>query len=134
MSINFTGVDLVIAEFDSRARKIEGVTNHMLNAGAKIMKEEMKASMQSFGLSRTGDMIKSIKSFGIQKGKAGSKYVSIAPAGRDRFGIPNKLKANVAEHGKKGQSARPWLSRAEASGAPKALDRMQEIYDEKMRD
>ena len=133
-SFNISGLDGVIATLESHAdeKKLNAATNHMLNAGAKIMRQEMQQAMKEAKLKDSGDMIKSVKSGGIKYDKNGEKYVEVRPRGYDRKGNPNNLKARIAEFGNSKRPARPWLSKAENKGFPKVQERMQEIFDEHM--
>lgn len=126
------GFDIVLAQLEARGNNVNGAVNHALNAAAKIVKEEMQNTMKQLDIKDKGDLIKSIKSGGVQKGKDGVKYVEVGPHGKDRKGVSNVLKATVAEYGKKGQPARAWKSAAEEKAFPKAHERMAEIFNEEM--
>ena len=57
-----TGLDVIRDQLKERGAKVEGTVNHMLYAGAKVMREEMKAALKEYKIKDTGDLIKSIKS------------------------------------------------------------------------
>lgn len=40
----FTGLDSIQYQLQARGAKVSGTVNHMLHAGAKIAREEMKAN------------------------------------------------------------------------------------------
>ena len=63
-----TGLDVIRDQLKERGAKVEGTVNHMLYAGAKVMREEMKAALKEYKIKDTGDLIKSIKSGKIKKG------------------------------------------------------------------
>lgn len=128
-----SGIDNMIAQLEGRGKRVSGVVNHMLNAGAKIMKEEQQQAMKDYGLVDTGDMMKSVKSEGIKTEKGGGKSVDIAPQGIDRKGQRNMTKAMIAHYGVSGKQApRPWKTLAEERGFPKVQERMQQIFEEEM--
>ena len=62
-----TGLDVIRDQLKERGAKVEGTVNHMLYAGAKVMREEMKAALKEYKIKDTGDLIKSIKSGKIKK-------------------------------------------------------------------
>lgn len=126
-----TGLDEMRYKLQARGARVEGVVNHMLNAGAKVVREEMKAAMQEYQLKDTGDMIKSVKSSKITRTSEG-KSISIAPRGVDRKGVPNAAKAAVYENGTSRIPARPWKTLADERGGSKAIQRMREVFEEEM--
>lgn len=101
------------------------------NAGAKVMREEMKAALKEYKIKDTGDLIKSIKSGKIKKA-GGAKYVTVSPTGYDRHGVPNAIKAYVYELGNSKHPARPWKTLADERGGSKAIQRMREVFEEEM--
>lgn len=130
--IKMEGLDTMRALLEQRGAKVEGTVNHMLRAGAKVMREEMQAAMKEYELKDTGDMIKSVKSSKITRTKDGGKSISVAPQGLDRKGVPNAAKALVYEQGASNYPARPWFTLAVERGSEKALARMREVFDEEM--
>lgn len=129
--LTVTGLDAICDQLKERGVRVGGTVNHMLNAGAKVMREEMKAAMKEYGLKDTGDMIKSVKSTKIRKTDTG-KSISIAPSGIDRKGVPNAAKALVYEQGTSNNAARPWFTLAVERGSDKAIARMREVFEEEM--
>lgn len=127
-----TGLDEIRDQLEERGAKIEGTINHMLYAGAKVMREEMQAAMEEYHLRDTGDMIKSIKSGKIKRISGGGKSVTVAPTGVDRHGVPNAVKAYVYEAGNSKHPARPWHTLAAERGSDKVVDRMMEVFEEAM--
>lgn len=128
------GLEVLQAKLAARGKKIDGVVNHMLNAGAKIVKEEQQQAMKDYGLVDTGDMMDSVQSSKIQKDADGNKSITIGPSGYDRKGVSNELKANKAQKGTSKKGARPWRTLADEKGTDKAMNRMREIFDQKMNE
>lgn len=126
-----TGLDVIRDQLKERGAKVEGTVNHMLYAGAKVMREEMKAALKEYKIKDTGDLIKSIKSGKIKKA-GGAKYVTVAPTGYDRHGVPNAIKAYVYELGNSKHPARPWKTLADERGGSKVIQRMREVFEEEM--
>lgn len=129
-----TGLDALRAKFAGREKKVTSTVYHMLNAGVKIMKEEMQQTMKEMDIEESGDLINSIKSSGVKKDKSGAYSVTVAPSGTDRKGVRNMEKAIIAELGKEGVPARPWRTVAEERGSKKARERMAEIFNEAMKE
>ena len=126
-----TGLDEMRYKLQARGARVEGVVNHMLNAGAKVVREEMKAAMQEYKLKDTGDMIKSIKSSKITRTSEG-KSISIAPQGVDRKGVPNAAKAAVYEYGTSRNPARPWKTLADERAKEAVVARMRQVYEKEI--
>lgn len=128
---SFTGLDSIQDQLKDRGAKVGGTINHMLNAGAKIVREEMKAAMKEYKLKDSGDLIKSVKSSKIQR-TANGRSISISPQGIDRKGVPNAAKAAVYQTGNSKHQARPWLTLAIERSQGKVQERMREIFNEEM--
>ena len=43
----YSGLDNIQMQLEARGAKVGGTVNHMLNAGAKIAREEMKAALKA---------------------------------------------------------------------------------------
>ncbi len=129
--ITFTGLDSIQQQLEARGAKVGGTINHMLNAGAKIVREEMKAAMKEYKLKDSGDLIKSVKSSKIKRTEGG-RSISISPQGIDRKGVPNAVKAAVYEQGNSKHHARPWFTLAVERSRDKVQARMREIFFEEM--
>jgi hypothetical protein len=128
------GLDALQAKFAGRKKKVTSTVYHMLNAGAKIMKEEIQQTMTEMDIKDSGDLVKSVKSSGVKKSKEDGYSISVAPSGADQKGVRNMTKAMIAQYGKKGEPARPWKTVAEERGYPKAKERMAEIFNEAMNE
>lgn len=126
-----TGLDEMRYKLQARGARVEGTVNHMLNAGAKVMREEMQAAMKEYQLKDTGDMIKSVKSSKIQKTDTG-KSISIAPQGLDRKGVPNAAKAAVYENGASHYPARPWFTLANERARDTVAARMRQVFEDEI--
>lgn len=126
------GLEYVREQLQERSDRVEGTMRHMLNAGAKIVTEEMQTSMREYKLKDTGDMIASIKASKIKRDKDGGMSISIAPHGVDYHKVPNAAKAKVYENGLSNLPARPWKTLADERARPKVLERMQEIFNAEM--
>lgn len=129
--IEIKGLDIICDQLKERGAKVGGTVNHMLNAGAKIVRLEMQAAMKEYKLKDTGDMMKSVKSSKIQKTGNG-KSISIAPQGVDRKGVPNAAKALVYQYGTSKRPARPWKTLADERAGDKVIQRMREVFEAEM--
>lgn len=127
----YSGLGNIQMQLEARGAKVGGTVNHMLNAGAKIAREEMKAALKEYKIKDTGDLIKSIKASKIKKGDSG-KYITIRPTGYDRHGVPNALKGYVYEIGTSKYPARPWKTLADERMRDKIQARMREVFEEEM--
>lgn len=126
-----TGLDQLQYQLEARGAKVSGTVNHMLNAGAKIAREEMQEALKEYKIKDTGDLIKSIKAGKIEKTDSG-KSITIRPTGYDRKGVANAIKAAVYEKGNSRLPARPWKTLADERIKEKIYTRMTEIFQEEM--
>lgn len=132
MTYNGGTIESIRKQLSGRGVKVEGTVNHMLHAGAKVVREEMKAAMLEYRLKDTGAMMKSVKSSKITRNRDGGKSISISPQGVDKKGVPNAAKALVYERGSSKHPARPWKTLADERARDKAIARMTEVFNEAM--
>ena len=84
--------------------------------------------MERLKLVDTGDMKKSVKATKLRKTDSGG-FVEVYPQGKDRKGVSNATKAFVAQYGKSGMSARPWLTAARAKSGEKVSAAIRKVWD-----
>jgi HK97 gp10 family phage protein len=126
---NVTGLDDVIKDMMQHQKAAEEAVPEMLKAGAEILVKAQRDEIRSMKLVDTGDMMKSIKSDKIKKDPDGNSYIDVYPQGKDRKGVRNADKAFIAEFGKHGEPARPWMRTANAKSAEEVTDAEKEIWD-----
>lgn len=106
---NVVGFDEIEKMIVSKSSKATKVASSMLSAGAEVLIEAQKQSIEDYDLVDKGEMKESIKATS-PRNKRGSIAVDIYPQGRDSKGVRNATKAFVAEYGKSGQQSKPWQS------------------------
>lgn len=117
--------------FDQIAKLPDEVIEEMLNAEADIIVEAQKESARKYGVRDTGLEIESIGKTKVQQAKDG-KCIHVYPQGsRTRNGITtrNAEIGFLAEFGKTGVPARPFIRDANEKAADQAVDDAYKIYD-----
>lgn len=106
------------------------VETKMLDEGAKVIVKEWKKSIKKYNHIRTGQMIESVGSWR----KNIHSLREIYPQGKDDKGVRNAEKAFIAHYGKSGQIGTRFVDDAESNGEPEAVLRMQEVFDEYLKE
>lgn len=120
------GFDDIIQALDKLGRIDEIGPKMLLEAAPILEKEVIKQAMPH---KKTGAMIKSIKSSGIQKSKRLGYMVVVRPRGKDKRGVRNMDKAEWLEFGVKGRPASPFLTTAVLNATPAVLAKMREVFN-----
>lgn len=102
----------------NRETTVTAAVPDMIQAGADELIKAEQEEIERLKLVDTGDMKKSVKATKIRKTDSGG-FVEVYPQGKDRKGVSNATKAFVAQYGKSGMSARPWLTAARAKSGEK---------------
>lgn len=102
----------------NRETTVTAAVPDMIQAGANELIKAEQEEIERLKLVDTGDMKKSVKATKIRKTDSGG-FVEVYPQGKDRKGVSNATKAFVAQYGKSGMSARPWLTAARAKSREK---------------
>lgn len=107
----------------------DSVTDGILNAEADVIVKAQQKTMSEMlrGPYSTGDTARSIKKGKVHK-KSGSKYITVAPHGRNRRGERNAAVAFINEYGKRGQPPRPAISTANAKAEAEAIAAGEKVY------
>lgn len=124
-------LEVLRLSFEQIAELPDEVISEMLNAEADIVVEAQKASARKYNVQDTGLEIASIGKTKVQTSKDG-KCIHVYPQGsRTRNGIVtrNAEIGFLAEFGKTGIPARPFIRDANEGAADKAVDAAYKIYD-----
>ena len=134
---NTVGLEDIIKSFSKReAATVEAVPK-MLKAGADVLVEAQRAEAKAMGLNDTGGFVNSIKATSV-KGDDTEKYIDVYPQGRakhgnDRKGDKSKVRyatiGFVAEYGTSSQSARPYMTVANAKAHDRVIEEQRRIWE-----
>lgn len=134
---NTVGLEEVIEAFSRREQATVKAVPKMLEAGADVLVEAQKAEAEAMGLNDTGGFVGSIKATKV-KGSDTEKYIEVYPQGRAKHGNDRKGdKSNVryatigfiAEYGKSGQEARPYMTVANEKAHERVVEAQREIWE-----
>lgn len=112
----------------NRETTVTAAVPEMVDAGADELIKAEQEEMERLKLVDTGDMKKSVKATKLRKTDSGG-FVEVYPQGKDRKGVSNATKAFVAQYGKSGMSARPWLTAARAKSGEKVSAAIRKVWD-----
>ena len=112
----------------NRETTVTAAVPDMIQAGADELIKAEQEEMERLKLVDTGDMKKSVKATKLRKTDSGG-FVEVYPQGKDRKGVSNATKAFVAQYGKNGMSARPWLTAARAKSGEKVSAAIRKVWD-----
>ena len=112
----------------NRETTVTAAVPDMIQAGADELIKAEQEEIERLKLVDTGDMKKSVKATKIRNTDSGG-FVEVYPQGKDRKGVSNATKAFVAQYGKSGMSARPWLTAARAKSGEKVSAAIRKVWD-----
>lgn len=125
--VGFADVERALLRRDKSAAEAAPM---MLISGAAVLTNAQRAEIKQMGLVDTGDMLKSVKPTHVKKTSDGS-VIEVYPQGTDRKGVRNAEKAFIAEYGKSGVRAKPWMSSANAKCADAVHKAMRDVWEAK---
>lgn len=111
----------------------EDVQDEMLRQGAAVLEEGQRKQARAFGVEDTGLVIRKIKAGKVKRLKDGGKAIYVTPTGtrtRGKTKTRNAEIAFVAEYGKKGQKARPFLATAMVKEEDSIIAAEDKVYGE----
>ena len=125
--LTVNGFDALIADLAALASLPDSVTEEILGAEADIVVEAQRSTAQSMGVYDTGMTAGSIKKGKVKKSASG-KSITVSPQGTNSRGDRNAEVAFINEYGKRGQTARPFIRKANETAEPKAVEAGEKVY------
>ena len=111
--LEFSGLDDLIVSMEQISEIPVEVLDEILNAQADVLVPEIKERAIGYGVSDTGDMIRSIKKGKAKRGKHGGRQLVVSPRGKRKDGKTNAEVAFLNNYGTRHQMARPFWTDAE---------------------
>lgn len=109
-----------------RLADVDKYAPQMIDEAIPILLANVKAETAHHR--QTGDMYKSIKKTKAKKTKKGGYFASVRPTGKDRKGVRNMEKMAYLEYGRKGQPAKPVLTKAIKDSQSAVERKMEEVF------
>ncbi len=106
------------------------IAEEMINGALSIYQKAIQRSLSRH--KRTGALIDSVKVKKAKKTRNGAHIGQVTFDGKDGKGVPNIVKAIAIQYGTSKQSATPFMESAQNDCEQEAIDKMQEIYNERM--
>lgn len=123
-----------IDTLDSASNLIDNSAEQVLKAGANIVEPRMRANLATvIGSSTkqasrsTGQLIAALGTTSVKVNSRGEHNVKIGFAENRAGGRSNALIANVLEHGRSNQPARPFLAPTRSQTRRPAVDAMKQV-------
>lgn len=130
--LEMSGLDELMDQMDRMKENTGPVARAMIMAGAREMKEAMKAAAEEHGHRDTGDMIESIGYAKEPTNLGEALAIDIYPQGKDRRGKRNAEKAFILHYGTSKITGSHWVDDAESDGEDMAVQAMKKIWEDYM--
>ena len=131
--------DEFLQKISSLAEKTDDIVPRVLEAGGKVMLDKTKSNLQAvigktkFPSRATGELVGALGVSGARMDRDGNYNVKIGFAEPRRgSGSSNAKIANIIEHGKHGQPAKPFLKPAKSSAKGACIEAMKTKLEEEI--
>ena len=120
------------------ADKTDEIVPRVLDAGGKVMLAKVKGNLQAvigktkYPSRTTGKLVGALGVSGARMDRDGNYNVKVGFAEPRRDGESNAKIANIIEHGKHGQPAKPFLKPAKSAAKGACIDAMKSKLEEEI--
>jgi phage protein, HK97 gp10 family len=121
------------------AEKTDEIVPRVLEVGGKVMKEKVKSNLQAvIGKTKhpsrsTGELVNALGVTGARVDRKGNYNVKVGFAEPRKDGESNAKIANIIEHGKHDQPAKPFLKPAKSAGKGECIDAMKNKLEREIK-
>jgi len=118
--------------------KTDEIVPRVLDEGGKVMLKKVKGNLQAvigktkYPSRTTGELVNALGVSGARMDRDGNYNVKVGFAEPRRGGESNAKIANIIEHGKHGQPARPFLKPAKSAAKDACIDAMKTKLEEEI--
>lgn len=130
--ITSSGIELLEDELEAmHGETLTRCMRDMLNAGADVLVENWRQSIQAHGHVKTGAMLNAVGKTDIQVDPDGMS-ISVYPQGTDSHRVTNAQKAFILHYGRKGKKeikGDKFVTEAEKAAQRKVEEAMQAVMD-----
>lgn len=119
--------------------KTDGIIESCLEAGSEVVLSKVKSNLESaigsgtkYPSESTGELVSSLGVTPAKVDNKGTHNVKIGFAEPRSDGKSNAMLANIIEHGKHGQPAKPFLKPARSSSRRACVEAMKQKLDEEI--
>lgn len=129
MGFSMVNIGELQKEIERRLDIFDIVAPKMIDATKEIVVNKIKEKAPK----STGELRKSVKASKTKKLKDGAYIATISFKGYDKkTGVPNQIKAAVAEFGRSDLEAKPFIRSATEEAEPEVLSKMQEVFNKEV--
>jgi len=116
--------------------KTDEIITKMLEAGGEVALEKVKDNLEAVigrGTLRTsrstGELVDALGISPVKLSRDGTLNIKVGFSEPRRDGLSNAMLANIIEHGKHGQPAKPFLAPARSASRKAVIKTMTEAFD-----
>ena len=130
--------DDFLQKISTLAERTDDIVPRVLEAGGKVMLDKTKSNLRAvigktkYPSRTTGELVNALGVSGARMDREGNYNVKVGFAEPRRDGESNAKIANIIEHGKHGQPARPFLKPAKSAAKDACIDAMKTKLEEEM--
>ena len=130
--------DDFLQKISTLAERTDEIVPRVLEAGGKVMLDKTKSNLQTvIGKTKhpsrtTGELVDALGVSGARMDRNGNYNVKVGFAEPRRDGESNAKIANIIEHGKHGQPAKPFLKPAKSAAKGACIDAMKNKLEEEI--
>ena len=130
--------DDFLQKISTLAERTDDIVPRVLAAGGKVMLDKTKSNLRAvigktkYPSRTTGELVNALGVSGARMDREGNYNVKIGFAEPRRDGESNAKIANIIEHGKHGQPARPFLKPAKSAAKDACIDAMKAKLEEEI--
>lgn len=128
-----------LLKLSSLGDKTDGIIESCLEAGSEVVLSKVKSNLESvigsgtkYPSKTTGELLSSLGATPVKVDNKGTHNIKIGFAEPRSDGKSNAMIANVIEHGKHGQPAKPFLKPARSSSRKACIEAMKRKFDEEV--
>ena len=130
--------DDFLHKISTLAERTDEIVPRVLEAGGKVMLDKTKSNLQTvIGKTKhpsraTGELVEALGVSGARMDRNGNYNVKVGFAEPRRDGESNAKIANIIEHGKHGQPAKPFLKPAKSAARGACINAMKNKLEEEI--
>jgi len=130
--------DDFLQKISALAERTDDIVPRVLEAGGKVVLDKTKSNLRAvIGKTKhpsraTGELANALGVSGARMDREGNYNVKVGFAEPRRDGESNAKIANIIEHGKHGQPARPFLKPAKSAAKDACIDAMKTKLEEEI--
>ena len=132
--------DDLLVRLSKLGDKSDEISEKMLQAGGDVVKDELKAQLESiigkdtkYPSRTTGQLIGSVGKSGVRMDRNGDFDITVGFDEHRDDGKANAMIAGVIEYGKSDQPAKPFISKTKSRSKKRCEAAMTQVFEEEVK-